>query len=54
MRDLLICLVKGSNFLGTNTWCFELGVMNMGGIKSEEARKLVHDSSKDGDIVRGS
>ena len=43
--------MKGSNFLGTNKQCFELGVINMGGIKSEEARKLVHDSSKDGDIV---
>ena len=30
---MLICLVKGSNFLGTNMRCFELGVMNMGGIK---------------------
>ena len=29
----LICLVKGYIFLGTNTRCFELGVMNMGGIK---------------------
>ena len=44
--------MKGSNFLGTNTQCFELGVMNRGGIKSEEARKLVYDSSKEGEIVR--
>ena len=29
--------MKGSNILGTNTQCFELGVMNMGGIK---VRKL--------------
>ena len=49
VRDLLIYLLKRLSSLGKNTPRFRFGGMNMYGW---EARKLVQDSYKDGDIVR--